>query len=95
MNTTIHSPTQFGVRSPRPYFQTTDFDIAAYLHARAYPLLRIDKAGEVAVFSFPAEAALSVEAYYQGATVSAKLLLYAVRQIDYLRENTANEQHCA
>ena len=76
-------------------FQTTDFDVATYLHARAYPLSGIDRLGELCIFTFPSEAALSAEAFYQGATVSAKALLHAVRELDYLRMNKANEHYYA
>jgi len=68
-------------------FQTTDFDVATYLHSRAYPLLRIDKAGEIPLFTFPSEASLSAEAFYQGATVIAKSILQAARELDYMRTN--------
>ena len=58
-------------------FQTTNTDLAAYLYARAYPLLGMEHIGERAVFTFPAEAALSAEAFYAGATIVAKNLLHA------------------
>jgi len=67
-------------------FQTTDIEVAAYLDARAYELLRIDRVGESLIFTFPAEAALSAEGFYLGATVSAKLLLHAARRLEYLRK---------
>ncbi len=75
------------VRPLQPVFQTADVDAAAYLHARAYPLLRIDRVRDVPVFTFSSEAALGAEAFYQGATVSAKLLLHAARRLEYLRNN--------
>lgn len=70
-------------------------DVAAYLHARAYELVRIDQDGKNLIFTFPAEAALSAEGFYLGATVSAKLLLHASRQLENLRKDKVNEQHFA
>jgi len=65
--------------------------LAAYLHARAYQLLRIDHVGERDVFAFPADAALSAEAFYLGATIPAKLLLHAVRKLENLKKEKTNE----
>ena len=76
-------------------FQTIDTDVAAYLHARAYALLRVDQVGESLIFTFPAEAALGAESFYQGATLSAKSLLYAARQLEGLRTNKTDDQHSA
>lgn len=76
-------------------FQTTDVDLAAYLQARAYELLRMDQIGESLIFTFPAEASLSAENFYLGAAVSAKLVLHAARQLEYLRKEKTNEQHFA
>ena len=94
----MQTPFSFEARPvPRlqSFFQTTDIDVATYLHARAYPLLRIDTIGEGPIFTFPPEAALSAEAFYQGATVSAKLLLHAARRLEYLRSNKTNEHYSA
>jgi len=68
-------------------FNTTDFDVATYLYSRGYPLVRIDKLGEIPMFTFPSEAFLSAEAFYQGATVMAKSILQAARELDYMRTN--------
>jgi len=76
-------------------FQTIDTDVAAYLHARSYALLRMDQFGENLIFTFPAEAALGAEAFYQGATVCAKSLLYAARQLEKLRINKIDDHHSA
>jgi hypothetical protein len=76
-------------------FQTIDSDVAAYLHARAYALLRVDQIGEGLIYTFPSEAALGAESFYQGATVCAKSLLHAARQLDELRNNKTNDQHSA
>jgi hypothetical protein len=76
-------------------FQTTDVNVAAYLRARAYSLLRVDWVEDVAVFTFSSEAALSAEAFYHGATVCAKSLLYAARQLEQLRNNKVNEHYSA
>jgi hypothetical protein len=61
-------------------------DVAAYLHARAYELVRIDQDGKNVIFTFPAEAALSAEGFYLGATACAKLLLHAARRLEDLRK---------
>jgi len=93
---TLHSPLEVPKYRTSPLqscFQTTDVDVAAYLYARAYELLRIDRVGDSVIFSFPAEAALGAEAFYLGATVSAKLLLHAARRLEQLRKNKVNEQY--
>lgn len=76
-------------------FQTSDIDVATYVHARSYPVLRLDRVGDHMVFTFPAEAASSMEAFYMGATISAKALLHSFRQIDYMRNHRANDQYFA
>ena len=80
---------------PKTVFQTTDCALAAYLRARAYPLLRVDAIEDVIIFTFSSEAAPSAEAFYQGATISAKSLLYAAQQLEKLRKNNINEFHSA
>jgi hypothetical protein len=72
-------------------YQTTDSDLATYLYARAYPVLNISRVGEVALFTFPPEAALSAEAFYEGAAVSAKNVFAAARQLAIMRRNSHNE----
>jgi hypothetical protein len=67
-------------------FHTTNIDLAAYLFARAYPLLEIRRFDKLTIFSFPSEAALSAEAFYNGATVSAKNLLYAAHILESMKE---------
>lgn len=76
-------------------FQTTDIDLAAYLEARAYGLLRIDRVDGNLIFTFPAEAALSAEGFYLGATISAKCLLHAARRLEHLNKERVNEQYFA
>jgi hypothetical protein len=76
-------------------FATTDVDLAAYLYTRAYPVVRTAVIGESVVFAFPSEAALSAEAFYQGAAVSAKNVLHAARELDYLKRKGMNENHYA
>ena len=88
---TIHLSTNPPAIVATTCFQTTDIDVAIYLHARAYPLIRIDILREMPIFTFSSEAALGAEAFYQGATVSAKLLLHAARQVEYMRNNKINE----
>ena len=68
-----------------PCFETIDLDLAAYLVARAYPVLCVTGDHESPCFQFPPNAALSAEAYYQGATVAAKTILYAIHAIEKLR----------
>jgi hypothetical protein len=94
MNSSIDTTTVTGHRS-ETIFQTTDIDVAAYLNARAYPLLRIDQFGNASVFTFSAEAALGAEAFYQGASVSAKVLLHAARRLESRRNNQLYEHHFA
>lgn len=76
-------------------FQTTDIDLATYLHARAYQLLRMDQVAGTLIFAFPAEAALSAEGFYLGASVPAKLLLHAARQLEILRKEKLDEYNYA
>jgi hypothetical protein len=75
----------------RAFFQTTDTDLAAYLYTRAYPLADTCRVGRETLFIFPGEAALSAEAFYQGATVPAKNLLSAARRLDMIRRNARSE----
>lgn len=84
---TLNSCLDAQASSLQSCFQTTDFDVAAYLVARAYPLLRTDQMQESPVFTFSAEAGLGAEAFYSGATISAKLLLHAARRLQNMREN--------
>jgi predicted TPR repeat methyltransferase len=72
-------------------FKTTDADLAAYLYARAYPLLGNWTVGDLTIFAFPAEAAVSAEAFYEGATVPAKSLLHAVHRLESLGRNASCE----
>jgi hypothetical protein len=80
---------------PLTIFQTADVNVAAYLRARAHSLLRVDWIEDTAIFTFSSEAALSADAFYQGATVCAKSLLYAARQLEQLRNNKINVHHSA
>jgi hypothetical protein len=66
-------------------FQTTDSDLAAYLFARAYTPVETQNGSGKTTFVFPREAELSAEAFYHGAPISAKNLLYAVHQLELLR----------
>ena len=69
-------------------FETTSEYVAAYLIVRGYrPMVRQHDRG-VPVFMFPPEARLSAEAYYAGASVSAKDFVNA---IDRLRESIQQE----
>jgi hypothetical protein len=92
---TLHSSLEAPASPLHSCFQTTDIDVAAYLQARSHELLRIDQVGESLIFTFPAEAALSAEGFYLGATVSAKLLLHAARRLEYLRKEKVNEHYFA
>ena len=73
-------------------FKTRDQGLAAYLHVRGYPLLHTTTVGNSVVFIFPPEAALSAEAFYSGAAVSAKNLLQAVRDLESAKAK-ANYEH--
>ena len=69
----------------RTTFQTTDPDLAAYLYARSYSVLGVWNLNKSTLFTFPAEAALSAEAFYAGATIPAKNLFQAVRHLEIIR----------
>jgi hypothetical protein len=45
-------------------FQTSDLGVAAFLVAKALPLLRVDHGSERAVFVFPADAALVARTFH-------------------------------
>ena len=72
-------------------FQTTDSGLAAYLYACAFRPLKEDHHEGQPAFTFPAEAALSAEAFYAGAAISAKNLLYAVRRLESIRRVNQHE----
>jgi hypothetical protein len=69
-------------------FQTMDCDLAAYLCARAYLVVKLIPFSRGPLFAFPADAASSAEAYYQGAAVPAKLILEAARYVQTLNQPT-------
>jgi hypothetical protein len=71
----------------KTFFQTKDADLAAYLCARAYPIMGLESHSSATLFSFPREAELSATAYYQNASISAKSLLSAVRKLHQLTTN--------
>lgn len=66
-------------------FQTTDSDLAVYLCAEGNVLLGTVATEGRTVFLFPTEAALSADAYYNGASVSAKRFLYSLKKLGVLR----------
>jgi hypothetical protein len=72
-------------------FETANPDLAAYLYACAYRIVKVNRAEGQVVFSFPPEAALSAEAFYAGAAISAKNLLYAVHRLEALRRTYQHE----
>ena len=72
-------------------FQTTDADLAAYLCARAYPLIDVDGLSPTPRFSFPPDAERSATAYYHDAAISAKSLLQAVRHIHQFTANRGSQ----
>ena len=76
-------------KPPGSVFETADLDLATYLYARAYPLLGVDLTDGMVVVRFPSQAELSAEAFYSGATVTAKNLLWAARRLKNIieREN--------
>jgi hypothetical protein len=69
-------------------FQTSDSDLATYLYARAYPLVDVWRVSDLPVSVFPQDAQLSAQAFYHGASVPAKDLLHASRQIQSIERNT-------
>ena len=68
-------------------FKTSDANLAAYLLMRNYSLLYIEDYHKKKFFKFPPEAALSAEAFYDGATAPAKNLFYAVKRLKFLENN--------
>ncbi len=72
-------------------FQTTDPDLAAFLYACAFRPLKVDYDEGRTSFTFPAEAALSAEAFYAGAAIPAKNLLHAVHRMESIRRVNQHE----
>lgn len=65
-------------------FQTNDCDLATYLCAAGFSLLSTKNTDGRLMFVFPTAAALSADAYYDGAVISAKRLLYTLRKLSVL-----------
>jgi hypothetical protein len=72
-------------------FQTHDYDLAAYLFARAYPPVKTRDVTGKTLFIFSQDAELSAEAFYYGASISAKRLLHALRELEGLKEGREND----
>jgi hypothetical protein len=72
-------------------FQTNDHDLAAYLFARAYPPVKTKDLNGKTLFIFSQEAELSAEAFCYGASISAKRLLHALRQLEGVKEGSRND----
>ena len=72
-------------------FQTTDLDLAAFLYACAFRPLKVDSDEGQPAFKFPPEAALSAEAFYEGAAIPAKNLLHAVHRMEFIRRDNQHE----
>ena len=71
---------------PGQVFFTADVDLAAYLWARAYPVVDLRFPSYGCALGFPAEAASSAEAFYAGASVRAKDLFHAARELKAILE---------
>jgi hypothetical protein len=67
------------------FFQTTNFDLAAYLFACTLPV-ETTCGGGMTTFIFPHSAELSALAFYYGASMPAKKLLHAVHELEALKE---------
>ncbi len=76
-------------------FQTSDSDLATYLYARAYRLIDVWRVSDLPVFVFPEDAQLSAQAFYHGASVPAKDLLHASRQIQSIERKTVNDRRAS
>ena len=72
-------------------FQTTDPDLAAYLYATSFRPMKVEHREGEPAFTFPEEAALSAEAFYAGAAIPAKNLLYAVHRLESIRRLNQHE----
>jgi hypothetical protein len=72
-------------------FQTTDSDLAAYLFARAYPPVKTKDVNGKTLFIFSQDAGLSAEAFHYGASISAKRLLHALRELEGLKEGRESD----
>jgi hypothetical protein len=70
-------------------FETGDVDLAAYLAARMHALHGVKQINGARVFVFSAEATLGAEAFYAGASISAKDLLYTLRCLPALQQGGA------
>lgn len=76
-------------------FQTSDPDLAAYLCARAHHLVGVATVCPRPIFSFSADAALSAEAFHQGASICAKTLLNAFHRLNSVVRNQNHSYACA
>ena len=72
-------------------FQTNDLDLAAYLYAAFFRPMKVEHREGGPAFTFPGEAALSAEAFYAGAAIPAKNLLYAVHRLETIGGVNQNE----
>jgi len=64
---------------------TTDLSCAAYLMARGYPLVRVERqASRRCVFHFPSNARADAQGFYQGAQVPARAFANSLRDLKTL-----------
>jgi len=68
-------------------FQTSDPGLAAYLFARAHPGFATKNQQGTIFFIFPREAESSAEAFYFGASMPAKALVNALKQLEVMKES--------
>jgi len=66
---------------PNTQYKTTELELASFLKARGYRLLRAQLKNRLVEFYFPASAESAVEDYFAGATLAARELFEAHRSL--------------
>jgi hypothetical protein len=79
-------------------YRTAELELASFLKARGHKLLSLQPRGQIVEFTFPAEAAAEVEAYFAGLECPARDLFEAHRSlralISLVKDHSANDaQH--
>jgi hypothetical protein len=73
-------------------YQTTELELAAFLKARAHPLVEAVPQGRLVTFAFDDSAALDADAYFSGAQISARELFEAHRGLRALIQQVKEHQ---
>jgi len=79
------------VTEPQP-FVTTSLDVAAFLTAIGRQLIRTQPQGRFLAFQFDSSASTDAEKYFAGASVPAKAVLEAYRELRNLIVTTERAQ---